>query len=167
MKKPMPYLILCLTLMATYSHAGVVRSQIFNENRSDYIEKVNVQWWAANGSGGSVINFPLYGTILKIETVPGLSAYPVPEVSTESLGAPTDNYDFVLNNLEVNSSVHTDVINGAGANRDYQNTEAAFPLTTTTNQKIPVAGMFQLVLSGNSNGSAGGSIIFYMAPHGL
>jgi len=146
-------------LFAVTANGAVTREKIrSNENPNDFIEKVTVTW-TGDGSTGAVTNqsLALFGTILKVETQPGLSAY--------GGSAPTDNYDIAL--LGDSNDLTYDVLNSELSNRDFIKTEVKYPLTTTTNQKLVAAGLYNFAISGNSSLNANGSAIFYIAPKGL
>ena len=146
-------------ILAVPSMGAVSRVKIrSNENPNDFIEKVTVTW-TGNGTNGAVTNqsLSLFGTILKVETQPGLSAY--------GGSAPTDNYDIAL--LSDDNDLTYDTLNGELANRDFRLSEAKYPLTTTTNQKLVAAGLYDLAISNNSSLSGNGSVIFWLAPKGL
>jgi len=66
--------------------------------------------------------------------------------------APTDDYD-----ITVKSALGTDLLGGAGANRDETNTEIAYPtIDSTSGQKgcVPINSALTLGISGNGVDSA-------------
>jgi hypothetical protein len=79
-------------------------------------------------------------------------------VTNPGATAPTDNWDFVLNDSD-----GVDVLGGAGANRDTANSEQVYP--TISGATIPVwleKGTYTLAMSGNSVNSATGTVTLYL-----
>ena len=92
-------------------------------------------------------------------TLNDMCGYIMKIVSNPGSTAPTDNWDFVLNDSD-----GVDVLGGAGANRDTTNSEQVYP--TVSGAAIPIwlpYGSYTLVISGNSNASATGTITIYLA----
>lgn len=109
--------------------------------------------WTADAAAATVPNTVLpaiEGELLAVETNPGAVA-------------PTDNYDFVVNDAE-----GLDRLNGAGQNRDTTTTESAAIAFTSTSIPIPVDAddVLTLVISGNSVNSATGRIVVFYRPAG-
>jgi hypothetical protein len=129
------------TTSVAYSigNAGITSSQRFNKVVVSFIAD------AADGSIPDTSLTNLAGYIMKIVTNPGATA-------------PTDNWDFVLNDSD-----GVDVLGGAGANRDTANSEQVYP--TISGATIPVwleKGTYTLAMSGNSVNSATGTVTLYL-----
>jgi hypothetical protein len=101
---------------------------------------------AADGSVPDTTLANLNGYVMKIVTNPGSTA-------------PTDNWDFVLNDAD-----GVDALGGAGANRDTTTSEQVYP--TVSGAAIPIwlpNGSYTLAISGNSVNSATGTVTIYLA----
>ena len=78
-------------------------------------------------------------------------------VTNPGVPAPSDDYDFVLNDED-----GFDVLDGAGTNRDQSNSEEV-PLSMATGVPRPVAGGdLSFVLTGNAVNSAQGLVKLYV-----
>lgn len=97
----------------------------------------------ADGSGNltSDPSDPITGLVIGLETDPGTSA------------APTDNYDLTVTNTQ-----GTDVLNGAGADRDATANEWAFPTFNGVPVMIPLRET-RLTLNGANLGNGGSTVV--------
>jgi hypothetical protein len=90
-------------------------------------------------------------------TIEGVRGRLVRLVTNPGVPAPSDNYDFVLNDAD-----GFDVLDGAGTNRDQSNTEEV-PLSMATGEPRPVdGGDLSFVLTGNAVNSAQGVVKLYV-----
>lgn len=110
---------------------------------------VKLSWTAA--ADGSVADIPMplanynflqgYGYLLyAMTTNPGTTA-------------PTDNYDIVIEDAD-----GTDILGGAGANRDASTTETVQPLINGLPAPYPMDGALTVKVSGNIVNAATGTI---------
>jgi hypothetical protein len=113
-----------------------------SEERFGTVKKVKFVWVsAADGSASGATTYPYSGEILRLVTVPAGA----PSV-------PTDNYD-----VTVTDEDGTDVLMGAGANRDEANTEQvlASSLGCVANDKLTINVT-------NAGDTKGGTLYLYI-----
>lgn len=91
------------------------------------------------------------------DTTVALDGYLVKIVTNPGATAPTDNWDFVINDAG-----GVDVLGGAGANRDTTNTEQIYPTISGATVPVWCEGSHTLAISGNSVNSAVGTITIYV-----
>jgi hypothetical protein len=93
------------------------------------VKKVKFEWTSGDGAEGGTAagttDNAYSGEVLRLVTVPGVAP-----------NAPTDDYDVVVNDEDT-----TDVLMGAGANRDTANTEQVLgsSLGCVANDKLSLA----------------------------
>ena len=112
------------------------------EERHGTVKKVKAVWVsAANGTASGTTTYAYSGEIIRLVTVPAAAG-----------SAPTDDYDVVVNDED-----STDVLMGAGANRDTANTEQvlASSLGCVANDKLAFA-------ISNAGDTKGGTVYVYI-----
>lgn len=117
-------------------------SCVITEEKMSHIKKVKFVWVsAADGSANGTTANEYSGEIIRLVTVPAAAT-----------AAPSDNYDVVINDQDT-----TDVLMGAGANRDTATTEQVLgtSLGCVANDKLSLS-------IANAGDSKGGTVIVYI-----
>lgn len=117
-------------------------SCVVTEERMSHIKKVKFVWVsAADGSASGATTEEYSGEIIRLVTIPAAAT-----------AAPTDNYDVIVKDGD-----NTDVLMGAGANRDTATTEQVLgsSLGCVANDKLTLAVT-------NAGDTKGGTVIVYI-----
>lgn len=112
------------------------------EEPNEKVKKVKFVWVSASdGTASGTTSIAYTGEIIRLVTIPAAAG-----------SAPTDNYDIVINDEDT-----TDVLMGAGANRDTANTEQvlASSLGCVANDKLAISVT-------NAGDTKGGTTIIYI-----
>lgn len=117
-------------------------SCIVTEEKISHIKKVKFEWVsAAEGTASGTTSNIYSGEIIRLVTIPGIDA-----------AAPTDNYDVVVNDEDT-----TDILMGAGVNRDTTATEQVL------GSSLGCVANDQLSLSiANAGDTKSGTVIVYI-----
>lgn len=114
----------------------------FTEELAGPVKKVKAVWVSSSGGAADGTTSNTYnGTFVRLVTVPAAAG-----------SAPTDNYDVVVNDDD-----GTDVLMGAGANRDTANTEQVLgtSLGAVANDRLTLAVT-------NAGDTKGGTVYLYL-----
>lgn len=159
MYKLIGFLLLVSTL--SFATSTETRVKVTNGRSDEYLERVTIKWNAEAGGTVPTIPVRLYGELVNILLEPGWSAY--------GGSAPTDAYDVAL--LPSLNGTQYDILSSQLADLDYKTmysfvptSAAAIAQNPTYNHPVFSGNTYYLTITGNTNASADGSVVFFMRP---
>lgn len=148
MKKVLCFAILLLLTSAPAWAATVTQKITF---QSQQLVVLTINWTSANPAA----DFTADLNALLMQQITG--KYFLYAMETDpGATAPTDNYDVALNDAN-----GMDILGGAGADRDTENTEKVMPRINGVEAPVPIDGTITLSVANNAVNSANGTIKLY------